>query len=387
MHDEYLKTTTEALEAINFNGDIINVKSFGSGIINDTFLVVCNDNDNKEEKYILQKINNSIFKNIELLMKNYCNICNYLKEIVKNTHGDVDRQTITVIPTKDGKSFFKDSKGNYWRAIKFIPNTITYDVLESSNDFYKVGKAFGKFQNMLSEYNAENLYESIPNFHNTKERFNTFLSSVKNNKVNRLDKVREEVNFILERENDTSILIDMYERGELPLRVTERGELPLRVTHNDTKISNILMDEKTKEGICVIDLDTIMPGLSLYDFGDAIRSGATHALEDEKDLSKVYVDLEFFEAFTKGFLEGTNSTLTKNEIEMLPMGAKVITLEQGIRFLTDYLDGDIYYKTSYEDQNLDRTRTQLKLVRDMELKWDKLKGIVNKYVLTNIVER
>lgn len=377
MHDEYLKTTTEALEAINFNGDIINVKSFGSGIINDTFLVVCNDNDNKEEKYILQKINNSIFKNIELLMKNYCNICNYLKEIVKNTHGDVDRQTITVIPTKDGKSFFKDSKGNYWRAIKFIPNTITYDVLESSNDFYKVGKAFGKFQNMLSEYNAENLYESIPNFHNTKERFNTFLSSVKNNKVNRLDKVREEVNFILERENDTSILIDMY----------ERGELPLRVTHNDTKISNILMDEKTKEGICVIDLDTIMPGLSLYDFGDAIRSGATHALEDEKDLSKVYVDLEFFEAFTKGFLEGTNSTLTKNEIEMLPMGAKVITLEQGIRFLTDYLDGDIYYKTSYEDQNLDRTRTQLKLVRDMELKWDKLKGIVNKYVLTNIVER
>ena len=377
MHDEYLKTTTEALEAINFNGDIINVKSFGSGIINDTFLVVCNDNDNKEEKYILQKINNSIFKNIELLMKNYCNICNYLKEIVKNTHGDVDRQTITVIPTKDGKSFFKDSKGNYWRAIKFIPNTITYDVLESSNDFYKVGKAFGKFQNMLSEYKAENLYESIPNFHNTKERFNTFLSSVNNNKVNRLDKVRDEVNFILERRNDTSILIDMY----------ERGELPLRVTHNDTKISNILMDEKTKEGICIIDLDTIMPGLSLYDFGDAIRSGATHALEDEKDLSKVYVDLEFFEAFTKGFLEGTNSTLTKNEIEMLPMGAKVITLEQGIRFLTDYLDGDIYYKTSYEDQNLDRTRTQLKLVRDMELKWDKLKGIVNKYVLTNIVER
>lgn len=377
MHDEYLKITTEALEAINFNGDIINVKSFGSGIINDTFLVVCNDNDNKEEKYILQKINNSIFKNIELLMKNYCNICNYLKEIVKNTHGDVDRQTITVIPTKDGKSFFKDSKGNYWRAIKFIPNTITYDVLESANDFYKAGKAFGKFQNMLSEYNAENLYESIPNFHNTKERFNTFLSSVKNNKVNRLDKVRDEVNFILERENDTSILLDMY----------ERGELPLRVTHNDTKISNILMDEKTKEGICIIDLDTIMPGLSLYDFGDAIRSGATHALEDEKDLSKVYVDLEFFEAFTKGFLEGTNSTLTKNEIEMLPMGAKVITLEQGIRFLTDYLDGDIYYKTSYEDQNLDRTRTQLKLVRDMELKWDKLKGIVNKYVLTNIVER
>ena len=228
---------------------------------------------------------------------------------------------------------------------------------------------------MLSEYKAETLYESIPNFHNTRERFKTFLSAIENNKANRLDKVREEVNFILERKNDTSILLDMY----------ERGELPLRVTHNDTKISNILMDEKTKEGICVIDLDTIMPGLSLYDFGDAIRSGATHALEDEKDLSKVYVDLEFFEAFTKGFLEGTDNSLTKNEIEMLPMGAKVITLEQGIRFLTDYLDGDVYYKTSYEEQNLDRTRTQLKLVRDMELKWDKLNFIVDKYVLKNIV--
>lgn len=377
MYDECLKITTEAIEAINFKGDIVNVKSFGSGIINDTFLVVCKNNDNKEEKYILQRINHSIFKNVEQLMENYCNVCDYLKEVVKNNHGDVDRQTITVILTKEGKSFFKDSLGNYWRAIKFISNTITYDVLESANDFYKAGKAFGQFQNMLSEYKAETLYESIPNFHNTKERFKTFLIAIENNKANRLDTVREEVNFILERENDTSRLLDMY----------EGGELPLRVTHNDTKISNILMDEKTKEGICVIDLDTIMPGLSLYDFGDAIRSGATHALEDEKDLSKVYVDLEFFEAFTKGFLEGTDGSLTENEIIMLPMGAKVITLEQGIRFLTDYLDGDVYYKTSYEEQNLDRTRTQLKLVRDLELKWDKLNSIVDKYVLKNIVER
>lgn len=377
MHDECLKITIEALEAINFNGEIVNVKSFGSGIINDTFLVICKNNESKEEKYILQKINHSIFKNVEKLMENYCNVCDYLKEVVKRNHGDIDRETITVIPTKEGKSFFKDSLGNYWRAIKFISNTITYDVLESANDFYKAGKAFGQFQNMLSEYRAEDLYESIPNFHNTRERFKTFLSAVENNKANRLDKVSEEVNFILERKNDTSILLDMY----------ERGELPLRVTHNDTKISNILMDAETKEGICVIDLDTIMPGLSLYDFGDAIRSGATHALEDEKDLNKVYVDLEFFEAFTKGFLEGTNSILTENEIAMLPMGAKVITLEQGIRFLTDYLDGDVYYKTSYEEQNLDRTRTQLKLVKDMELKWDKLKCIVDKYVLNNIVER
>ena len=376
MYEQVLEITAEALNAIDFNGEIINVKPFGSGIINDTFLVVCKNSIGKE-KYILQKINHTIFKDIEKLMENYCNICDYLKDIVKKNGGDPDRETITVIFTKDGKRFFKDSIGDYWRAIKFISNTITYNVIKSAEDFYKVGKTFGKFQNMLSEYNAESLYESIPNFHNTKMRFKSLLKAIENNKVNRLDNVTEEVKFIIERVDDTSILVDMY----------ENNELPLRVTHNDTKISNILMDSETKEGICVIDLDTIMPGLSVYDFGDAIRSGATHSLEDEKDLSKVYIDLDFFESFTKGFLEGINSSITKREVEMLPMAAKVITLEQGIRFLTDYLDGDVYYKTSYEDQNLDRTRTQLKLVKDIELKWDKLKSIVEKYILDYIVER
>ena len=370
MHEKSLEIAVEALKSMKFDGDVINVKSFGSGIINDTFLVTCKNNKGNENKYILQKINSSIFKNVEKLMENYCGVCDYLKKIVSENGGDVERETITVVPTNSGKSYLKDSLDNYWRAIKFISDTVTYDVAESAEDFYKVGKAFGEFQNKLAGYNAENLYESIPNFHNTKERFKTFLLAIENNKARRLESVRSEVDFILEREKDTSILLDLY----------ENGELPLRVTHNDTKISNILMDANTKNGICIIDLDTIMPGLSLYDFGDAIRSGATHALEDEKDLDKVYVDLEFFEAFTKGFLEGTNSSLTEKEIEMLPMGAKVITLEQAIRFLTDYLDGDVYYKTSYSNQNLDRTRTQLKLVKDIEEKWNELNNIVNKYV-------
>lgn len=375
MHEKSLEIAVEALKSMKFDGDVINVKSFGSGIINDTFLVTCKNNNGNENKYILQKINSSIFKNVEKLMENYCGVCDYLKNIVSENGGDVERETITVVPTNSGKSYLKDSLDNYWRAIKFISDTVTYDVAESAEDFYKVGKAFGEFQNKLAGYNAENLYESIPNFHNTKERFKTFLLAIENNKARRLETVRAEVDFILEREKDTSILLDLY----------ENGELPLRVTHNDTKISNILMDAKTKNGICIIDLDTIMPGLSLYDFGDAIRSGATHALEDEKDLDKVYVDLEFFEAFTKGFLEGTNSSLTEKEIEMLPMGAKVITLEQAIRFLTDYLDGDVYYKTSYSDQNLDRTRTQLKLVKDIEEKWNELNNIVNKYVSNSMV--
>ena len=375
MHEKSLEIAVEALKSMKFDGDVINVKSFGSGIINDTFLVTCKNNKGNENKYILQKINSSIFKNVEKLMENYCGVCDYLKKIVSENGGDVERETITVVPTNSGKSYLKDSLDNYWRAIKFISDTVTYDVAESAEDFYKVGKAFGEFQNKLAGYNAENLYESIPNFHNTKERFKTFLLAIENNKARRLESVRSEVDFILEREKDTSILLDLY----------ENGELPLRVTHNDTKISNILMDANTKNGICIIDLDTIMPGLSLYDFGDAIRSGATHALEDEKDLDKVYVDLEFFEAFTKGFLEGTNSSLTEKEIEMLPMGAKVITLEQAIRFLTDYLDGDVYYKTTYSEQNLDRTRTQLKLVKDIEEKWDKLNNILNKYVSNSMV--
>ena len=375
MHEKSLEIAVEALKSMKFDGDVINVKSFGSGIINDTFLVTCKNNKGNENKYILQKINSSIFKNVEKLMENYCGVCDYLKKIVSENGGDVERETITVVPTNSGKSYLKDSLDNYWRAIKFISDTVTYDVAESAEDFYKVGKAFGEFQNKLAGYNAENLYESIPNFHNTKERFKTFLLAIENNKARRLESVRSEVDFILEREKDTSILLDLY----------ENGELPLRVTHNDTKISNILMDANTKNGICIIDLDTIMPGLSLYDFGDAIRSGATHALEDEKDLDKVYVDLEFFEAFTKGFLEGTNSSLTEKEIEMLPMGAKVITLEQAIRFLTDYLDGDVYYKTSYSNQNLDRTRTQLKLVKDIEEEWNELNNIVNKYVSNSMV--
>lgn len=365
-----LNITREVVESIDFKGNIKDIKPFGNGHINDTFLVLCELENGEENKYILQRINHEIFKDVEKLMENYCNVCNYLKNVVSQNGGDVYRETVTVVPTKDKKSFVKDSYGNYWRAILLIENTITHEVIRSPEDFYKTGKAFGNFQSMLSEYNAESLYESIPNFHNTKERFKTFISAVEVDKVGRRECVEEEINFILDREKDTALLLDML----------SEGKLPLRVTHNDTKINNVLMDKDTKEGICVIDLDTVMPGLVAYDFGDAIRSGATYAAEDEKDLENVFVALELFEAFTKGFIEGGKSSLTKTEIEMLPMGAKVITLEQGIRFLTDYLNGDTYYKTSYENQNLYRTRTQLKLVADMESKWNDLNNIVSKYM-------
>lgn len=368
MEDKHLEIIGEAIEAIDFKGEIEEVKAFGNGHINDTFLVKTREGD-KEEKYILQRINHGIFKDVEKLMENYCSVCDYLKEVVKKRGGDPHRETITVVPTKSGKSFLKDSKGNYWRGILFIKDSLTVEVIECKEDFYKTGKAFGDFQNMLSAYKADTLFESIPNFHNTKERFKTFLEAVEKDEAGRKNEVEAEINFILEREGDTAVLVNML----------QAGELPLRVTHNDTKIGNIILDKDTKEGICIIDLDTIMPGLSLYDFGDAIRSGATYAAEDEKDLGKVYIDLELFEAFTQGFIEGSDNVLTSKEIEMLPTGAKVIILEQGIRFLTDYLNGDVYYKTSYEKQNLDRTKTQLKLVADMESKWSELNEIVKIY--------
>lgn len=368
MENKYLDIVKEAVEAIDFKGDIIEVKPFGGGHINDTFLVVT-ENEHMREKYILQRINHDIFKNVEKLMENYCNVCDYLKKVVKGRGGNHLRETITVVKTKNGNSFVKDSKGNYWRGILFIENSITTEVIQCKEDFYKTGKAFGGFQNMLSAYKADTLYESIPNFHNTKERFKTFLEDVENDIAGRKSEVEDDINFILAREKDTAVLVDLL----------AAGELPLRVTHNDTKIGNILLDKDTKEGICIIDLDTIMPGLSLYDFGDAIRSGSTYAAEDEKDLEKVYVDLELFEAFTKGFIEGAAGVLRKKEIEMLPMGAKVIILEQAIRFLGDYLNGDVYYKTSYDKQNLYRTRTQLKLVADMEEKWSELNEIVKAY--------
>ena len=369
MENNFLELSGEAIDLIDLKGVVIEVTPFGGGLINATFLVRTKLENGEERKYILQRINHYIFKNVEKLMDNYCRVCDYLKEVVRKNNGDVSRETITVVKAKDGRSFTQDSEGNYWRAIDFIPDTVTYETISCEDDFYKAGKAFGNFQNMVSDYNAELLYESIPNFHNTKVRLNTFIKAIEENKSGRRDNVIDEIDFILERQEQASLLVDML----------ERGELPLRVTHNDTKISNVLLDKDSKEGICVIDLDTIMPGLSLYDFGDAIRSGATFAREDEEDLSKVFVDLGLFESFTKGFIEGVDNGLTQKEIELLPMGAKIITLEQGMRFLTDYLDGDLYYKTSYDDHNLVRTRTQLKLVRDLEEKWEEANNIIKKY--------
>jgi Ser/Thr protein kinase RdoA (MazF antagonist) len=270
---------------------------------------------------------------------------------------------MTVVFTDEGKSFYTDETGHY-RLYEFVEGTICLQSAESPEDFYQSAVGFGRFQKLLSAFPAETLHEAIPNFHNTIDRYRIFHETLEKDPMGRAKDVEKEISFVLAHEEEAGTL----------QRMRLSGELPLRVTHNDTKLNNVLLDEKTRKALCVIDLDTVMPGLSLYDFGDSIRFGAATAAEDEKDLSKMTIDLELFRIFTEGFL--TSCDLTEREIELLPLGAKIMTLECGVRFLTDYLDGDHYFAVHREGHNLDRCRTQFKLVSEMERKWSEMAEIV-----------
>lgn len=359
----------EVIEQFAFSGQLMTKQPYGNGHINDTFLLVYKMPDDSQKQYILQRMNHTIFRQPEELMENVVNVTEYLRKIILSQNGDPERETLNVVKTREGGSFYKDSNDNYWRVFLFIEHTVCLEMAESEKDFYDSAVAFGNFQRMLADYPASTLHETIPNFHNTPSRFRDLQKAIENDVMGRASLAKAEIDFALAREAETSALTDLL----------KSGELPLRVTHNDTKLNNILFDEDTKEALCIIDLDTVMPGLSHYDFGDSIRFGASTGAEDEKDLSKVEVDLSLFEAFTKGFLEGCQGSLTEKEIEMLPMGAKLMTYECGIRFLADYLEGDVYFKVHRDGHNLDRARTQFKLVADMEAKWDKLTAIVEKY--------
>jgi hypothetical protein len=350
-------------------GGAVEHAPYGNGHINDTFLVVCETGEGRRKRYILQRMNRSIFKMPQQLMENVVNVTEYLRGMIARRGGDPDRETLNVVKTKDGSNYYLDGQGDYWRMFLFVEQTVCLEKVESAKDFYDSAVAFGNFQKMLSDYPAKTLHETIPNFHNTPSRFSDFRRAVREDKMGRAAQAKEEIEFALAREKDTRVLTDML----------KAGELPLRVTHNDTKLNNILFDADTKKAICIIDLDTVMPGLSHYDFGDSIRFGASTGAEDEKDLDKIEMDLSLFEAFTKGYLEGCGGSLTEREIEMLPMGAKLMTYECGIRFLADFLEGDTYFKIHRDGHNLDRARTQFKLVKDMEDKWADMAAIVEKY--------
>lgn len=362
-------TQQETVENFQFEGEFLAIEPFGCGHINSTYAVYFKFINRPPVRYILQKINTNIFKEPYKLMENIFNVTQYLKNIIQTNGGNPERETLTVVKTKDNKLLYKDSKGNFWRAYKFIENATCYQTVERPILFYNAAKAFGKFQRLLADFPAQKLFESIPNFHNTVSRYNDFLKAVENNIAKRADSVKEEIEFVKARKNDCSIFLDLI----------DEGKLPLRVTHNDTKLNNIMMDNDTDEGICIIDLDTIMPGSILYDFGDSIRFGASSADEDEKDLTKVNMVMDLFEQYTRGYLSEASHTLVPAEIDNLAMSAKILTLECGIRFLTDHLNGDTYFKIHRENHNLDRARTQFKLVSDMENKMEQMNSIVNKY--------
>lgn len=348
--------------AKQFNSDEITyIEPYGSGHINSTWLAVHKSADGKEVKNLMQKISTVAFKKPDELMQNIVGVTEFLRDKVE------EDGTLTVVPTLDGKSYYVDDLDNYWRVYKFIDNATAYQQIENDNDFYTCGVAFGEFQQTLAEYPAEKLFETIPNFHNTPSRFADFKKALAEDKMGRAKDVQPEIDFVLAHECKADAITSKL----------ESGEIPYRVTHNDTKLNNILIDDATGKAKCVIDLDTVMPGAAAYDFGDSIRFGASTGAEDETDLSKISVDVHLFEVFAKGYLSTANKFLTPAEKDSLVTGAYLMTLECGVRFLTDYLNGDVYFKIHREHQNLDRCRTQFKLVSDMEAKEAELRAIVN----------
>ncbi len=346
-------------------GRFLMAEPYGCGHINSTYCLYYDRESCPPMRVILQKINTDIFRDPEGLMNNIALVTDHIRS--KNIDSpDADRCTLTVIPTVEGGLFYRNEEGDCYRAYVFVENSFSLQQVENAAQFESLAATFGTFQNQLADFDASQLTESIPDFHNTVKRYEAFERAVEEDLVGRAETVAEEIAFAKARKADASRLLE-----EL-----KAGNLPLRVTHNDTKLNNVLFDADSGKALCVIDLDTVMPGLVHYDFGDSIRFGASTAAEDEKDLNKVELDLSLFEAYTRGFLATCGKTLTEKEIAYLPFSAKLLTYECGMRFLTDYLNGDTYFKIHYPDQNLDRCRTQFKLVADMEEKMETMQHIV-----------
>ena len=353
------------LDNFDINGELVSVDPYGEGHINRTYLAVYNNNGARK-RYILQKINSTLFNPVENLMSNIVAVTEFNRAKIREKGGDPDRESLTVIKTKNGNWFYKRDENSYYRVYVFIENTVAYQTVSNPKDFYYSALAFGNFNNLLAEFDASKLYEILPNFHNTKVRYQNFLKAVNEDKMGRAVECEKEIKFITEREHYYSKIVDML----------ESGEMPLKVTHNDTKLNNVLLDDKTGEPVAVIDLDTIMPGSIVYDFGDSIRFGCNPAAEDEPDLSKVNFRFDLYKTYLDGFLTALGNRITKVEKDNLALGAILMTIECGMRFLTDYLEGDTYFRTHREGQNLDRTRTQLKLVADMEKIIDEMNALV-----------
>lgn len=356
----------EIVDRFCVRGSFLGVQPYGSGHINDTYAVVI-DRDGTPVRYLLQRINHSVFADPPALMENISRVTRYLtRKICERGEDDISRRTLTVIPVHTGGEYYRDPAGNYWRMYIFIEGARTYDIITSVDQACQAAKAFGAFQRDLIDLPEPPLHETIPEFHNGISRFNTFQSILEKDPCSRAERARDEIAFLL----DHKALL------ELIPQLIRSGAVPVRITHNDTKLNNVMIDDRTGEGICVIDLDTVMPGSVLYDFGDMVRTSTITATEDERDLSKVSMSMPFFKAVARGYLSTANHFLNNAERMHLVTAGKVMPLIIGMRFLTDYLAGDQYFKIQHENQNLDRCRTQFQLLRSIITQEQEMKAVV-----------
>ena len=350
-----------------FEGKYQSVEELHSGNINRTYKLEY-ALDGRSLNYTLQHINSYVFKEPTKVMRNIERVTGHLRDRLIAEGMDPRRHVLALVPTRSGGTLYQDAEGGFWRAYHFIENATAYDQVERPRQFFEAGRGFGMFQRRLFDFPAEELFETIPNFHHTTKRFYTFVQSVADDKAGRVAELEDEIEFFFERRRMMGQIV----------KLLAEGKLPARVTHNDTKVNNVMIDDLTDEAICVIDLDTVMPGSSLYDYGDAIRFGASTAAEDEPDLAKIALDMEKFEQFTRGFFQETKGFLTKEELLLMPLGAKVMACELAMRFLTDYIDGDLYFKVKSPEHNLVRARAQMKLLTDIEEKYDRMIEFVEK---------
>lgn len=362
-----LDKARKVLKKFQIDGELIYCKPYGEGHINTTYMACFLHDTKPPVRYILQQINTTIFTKPEELIQNISLVTSFIKEKIHENGGDIHRETLSLIPTKDGVDFLKLDT-DYYRVYNCIEHATCYQQA-TPELFYESARAFGKFARQLDDFDASTIKDTIVNFHNTVNRFHNFQVALENDICDRAKNVAEEIAFVKERKDFCSIILDEI----------KCGAIPLRVCHNDTKLNNVMIDNETLEGLCVIDLDTVMPGSLLYDFGDSIRFGASSAAEDETNLKSVYCSLSKFDLYVKGYLEECHSILSPKELELLPQSAILLTFECGMRFLTDYLEGDTYFKTHKPNHNLMRARNQFKLVADMEDKLDEMSMITQKH--------
>lgn len=349
-------------------GEFVFGEEIESGHINSTYRATYELPDGSRQRYILQRINANVFKDPHAVMRNIESVTRHINWKVLRVKKDLGGQTLNLYPARGGHFWAEAEGGGLWRCYNFIEGCLTYDVVENTRQAYQAARAFASFQDLVSDLEPSGILETIPDFHDTRKRYQRLLEVAANDSLGRLASVRAEYDFIVERGEMVGRLLDLR----------DAGEIPVRITHNDTKINNVMIDAESDEAVCVIDLDTVMPGLSLYDFGDLVRSATSPAAEDETDLSKVQMQMSMFEAITEGFLDGAGNFLNEVEVENLVFSAKLMTLEVGIRFLTDHLEGDVYFKVHHAGHNLDRCRTQLTLVERMEEQEDAMEKFVKK---------